>query len=128
MFRKRDFCKRYTKYSFYLFVLLIILDVVSTYIGLTYFNLHEANPKTALLFELFGIMLSSGFKLLTVAALGHFIRLAWNSSDSLIQNTGGWMSSVAMTSSLIIVSTVLFLNAFYFLVVLNNLNLIYIYF
>ncbi len=127
MFKERNNHKKFTKYSFYLLFLLIILDIVSTYIGITYFNLYEANEKTARLFEAFGILLPSGLKILAVIVLGYFIKLAWKNLDSLIHETGGWMNSIAIISGMNIMLTVLILNVVYFIIVWHNLNLLYAY-
>ncbi len=127
MLRERNNHKNFTKYSFYLLFLLIILDVISTYIGITYFNLYEANEKTARLFETFGILLPSGLKILAVIILGYFIKLAWKYLDSLMHGTGGWVSSIAIISGMNIMLTILILNVVYFIIVLHNLNLLYAY-
>jgi len=127
MFKERINYKKFIKYSFYLLVLLIILDVVSTYIGITYFNLYEANEKTARLFEAFGILLPSGLKILAVIVLGLIIKLAFKNLDSLMHETGGWINSLAIISSMNIMLIILTLNVVYFIIVLNNLNLLYAY-
>jgi hypothetical protein len=127
MFKERINYKKFTKYSFYLLVLLIILDVVSTYIGITYFNLYEANEKTARLFKEFGVLLPSGLKILAVIVLGHIIKLALKNLDSLIHDTEGWMNSLVIFSSMNIMLILLTLNVVYFIIVLHNLNLLYAY-
>lgn len=125
MFKEKIYYKRFTKYSFYLLVMLIILDVASTYIGIMYFNLYEANEKTARLFEAFGLILPSGFKILAALLLGYIIKLAWKNLESLKNNTDGLMSSIAIISGMNIMLTILILNVVYFIIVLHNLNLLY---
>ncbi len=127
MFNKSLNYRKLTKYSFYLLVLLIILDVVSTYIGITYFNLYEANEKTARLFESFGILLSSVLKLFVVIVLGYVIKLAWKNLECLMHHTDSRMHSLATVSGMNIMVIVLILNVVYFIIVLHNFNLIYTY-
>ncbi len=119
--------KKFTEYSVYLLVLLIIMDNISTYVGITYFEAYEANRKSAYLFEVFGIILPSGLKLLTVILLGYVIKTIWKNSESLLSDKSGWMSSFAVLSSLNIMFTIISLNVVYFIIVINNINIIYRY-
>jgi hypothetical protein len=120
--------KRFTEYSVYLLLLLIVLDIISTYIGIKYFNAYEANERTARLFEAFGILLPSALKVLAVIMLGHIIQLAWKNSEFLLYNTRGWMNSVAIISSLNLMLIILVLNVVYFIIVVHNINILYTYF
>src|SRR3990170_7939378 len=88
--------KQFTEYSVYLLILLIIMDVISTYIGITYFNSFEANKNTAQLFDTFGILLPSALKFLTVILFGYIIKLAWKNSECLLYHTNGWMNSIGI--------------------------------
>ncbi|VVB86823.1 Uncharacterised protein [uncultured archaeon] len=127
MLKTKNFHKNFIKYSFYLLVLLIILDVVSTYLGIKYFNLYEANVKTARLFEALGILVPSGLKIAAVILFGYIIKLTLKHLDSLMHDTNGWMNSLAIISSLNITLVILMLNVVYFIVDLHNLNLLYAY-
>src|SRR3989337_2294865 len=129
MFKKiiHDY-KKFTKYSVSLLIFLIILDVVSTYIGITYFNAYEANDRTARLFEAFGVLLPSILKVLTVIILGYIIKLAWKNSEALLHNSNGWTNSVAILSGLNILFIIVSLNVIYFIIVLHNINILYGYF
>ena len=120
--------KRFMEYSVYLLILLIIMDVISTYIGITYFNAFEANKNTAQLFDTFGILLPSALKFLTVILFGYFIKLAWKNSESLLHDSNGWMNSIGIISSLNIMFIILSLNVVYFIIVLHNINILYGYF
>ena len=113
------------KYSVCLLIFLIILDVVSTYIGIKYDNAYEANENAAYLFNLFGMLLPSGLKILTVLLLGFIIRIVWENSEYMLQNENGLGNSVAIISILNIMFIVIFLNVLYFLIIVNNLNIIY---
>ena len=117
--------KRFMEYSVYLLILLIIMDVISTYIGITYFNAYEANQKTAQIFNTFGLFLPSALKFLTVILFGYFIKLAWKNSESLLHDSNGWMNSIGIISSLNIIFIILILNVVYFIIVLNNINILY---
>ena len=117
--------KRFMEYSVYLLILLIIMDVISTYIGITYFNAYEANQKTAQIFNTFGLFLPSALKFLTVILFGYFIKLAWKNSESLLYDSNGWMNSIGIISSLNIMFIILSLNVVYFIIVLHNINILY---
>ena len=117
--------KRFMEYSVYLLILLIIMDVISTYIGITYFNAYEANQKTAQIFNTFGLFLPSALKFLTVILFGYFIKLAWKNSESLLHDSNGWMNSIGIISSLNIIFIILILNVVYFIIVMNNINILY---
>ncbi len=116
--------KKFAEYSFYLLFLLIILDVISTYIGIRYLNAYEANERTARLFNAFGIILPSVLKILTAILLGLVMKRIWKSSEHLLSDTNGWMNSVAIISSLNIILIVIVLNVVYFIIVLNNINIL----
>ncbi len=116
--------KRFTEYSFYLLFLLVILDVVSTYIGIRYLNAYEANERTARLFNAFGILLTSILKILVVIILGLVMKRIWKNSEHLLSDTSGWMNSVAIISSLNTILIVIALNVVYFIIVLNNINIL----
>ncbi len=116
--------KKFTEYSFYLLFLLIILDVISTYIGIRYLNAYEANERTARLFNAFGIILPSVLKILTAIMLGLVMKRIWKNSEHLLSDTNGWMNSVAIISSLNIILIVIVLNVVYFIIVLNNINIL----
>jgi hypothetical protein len=126
VFKKRlpDY-KQFTEYSVYLLILLILMDVTSTYIGITYFNAYEANQKTAQFFNTFGLFLPSALKFLTVILFGYAIKHAWKNSESLLYDSNGWMNSIGIISSLNIIFIILILNVFYFIIVLNNINILY---
>jgi len=117
--------KRFMEYSVYLLILLIIMDVISTYIGITYFNAYEANQKTAQIFNTFGLFLPSALKFLTVILFGYIIKLAWKNSESLLYDSNGWMNSIGIISSLNIIFIILILNVVYFIIVMNNINILY---
>jgi len=117
--------KQFTEYSVYLLILLIIIDVISTYIGITYFNAYEANQKTAQLFNTFGLILPSALKFLIVILFGYIIKLAWKNSESLLYDPNGWMNSIGVISSLNIIFIILILNVVYLIIVLNNINILY---
>ncbi len=87
-------------YSSYLFVILIILDVISTYVGIRYFNAYEANAKTARLFEIFGLLLPSILKIIMTIVLCYIIRAVWRRADSLLSHTDKWLNSLGIISSL----------------------------
>lgn len=119
--------KKIIKYCVYLLILLNILDIISTYIGIKYFNAYEANERTAYLFDLFGILLPSSLKIFTVVILCYIIKILWRNSELLLSNTSGWMNSIAIISTLNIIFVIIFLNIVYFFIVLNNINIIYNY-
>ncbi len=110
--------------SVYLLILLNILDIISTYIGIKYFNAYEANERTAYLFNLFGILLPSILKILIVVALGHSIKKLWNKSETLLSNANGWKNSIAIISSFNVIFLMIFLNTVYFLILINNIHII----
>ncbi len=110
--------------SVYLLILLNILDIISTYIGINYFNAYEANERTAYFFNLFGILLPSILKILIVVALGYSINKLWNSSETLLSNTNGWKNSIAIISSFNVIFLMIFLNTVYFLILINNIHII----
>lgn len=118
---------KFTEYSVYLFVLLIMLDIISTYIGLKYFNAYEANEKTAYLFEIFGLLLPSGLKIATALMLCYIFKNLWERSAFLISHTNRWLSSMAIISSLNMMFLILSLNVVYFIIVVHNINIIYKY-
>ncbi len=126
MFRKvvPEYTK-FTEYSSYLFVILIILDVISTYIGIRYFNAYEANAKTARLFEIFGLLLPSILKIIMTLILCRIIRTVWRQADSLLYHTNKWLNSLGIISSLNILFVILSLNVVYFIIVIHNLNVLY---
>lgn len=113
------------KYSVCLLIFLIILDVISTYIGIKYVNAYEANEKTAYLFDLFGMLLPSGLKILTALLLGFIIKIIWENSEFMLRNGNGIGSSMAIIFILNIMFIVIFLNIVYFLIIVNNINIIY---
>ncbi len=117
--------RKIIKYSIYLLNFLIILDVISTYIGIKYLNASEANEKTAYLFDLFGILLPSGLKILTALLLSFIIKIIWERSEFMLRNEKGLGSSIAIIFILNIMFIVIFLNILYFFVILNNINIIY---
>ncbi len=117
--------KKTIKYGFYLLILLNMLDIISTYIGIKYFNAYEANERTAYLFELFGMFLPSALKILVVVMLGYTIKTQWKSTMHLLSDSNGWTISIAVISSLNLIFLIFFLNFVYFLIVLNNINIIY---
>ncbi|VVB93532.1 Uncharacterised protein [uncultured archaeon] len=117
--------KKTIKYGFYLLILLNMLDIISTYIGIKYFNAYEANERTAYLFELFGMFLPSALKILVVVMLGYTIKTQWRSTMHLLSDSNGWTISIAVISGLNLVFLIFFLNFVYFLIVLNNINIIY---
>lgn len=119
--------KKVIRYSVYLLIILNIVDIISTYIGIKYFNVYEANEKTAYLFDLFGILLPSIFKVLTVLLLGYVIQNVWEKAEFLLFNTGGWLNSVIVILSLNTMFIIFFLNFWYFFIVINNINVIYSY-
>ncbi len=126
MFRKMvPEYKKFTEYSVYLFVILIILDVISTYVGIRYFNAYEANAKTARLFEIFGLLLPSILKIIMTLVLCHIIRAVWRRADSLISHTNKWLNSLGIISSLNMMFVILSLNVVYFIIVINNINVLY---
>ncbi len=126
MFRKMvPEYKKYTEYSIYLFVILIILDVISTYVGIRYFNAYEANAKTARLFEIFGLLLPSILKIIMTIVLCYLIRTVWRRADSLLSHTNKWLNSLGIISSLNIMFVILSLNVVYFIIVLHNINVLY---
>jgi ABC-type multidrug transport system permease subunit len=117
--------RKIIKFSICLLILLIILDVISTYIGIKYVNAYEANEKTAYLFKLFGMLLPSGLKILTALLLGFITKIIWENSEFIIQNGNGLGNSLAIISVLNIMFIVIFLNFVYFLIIVNNINIIY---
>lgn len=117
--------KKYTEYSIYLFVILIILDVISTYVGIRYFNAYEANAKTARLFEIFGLLLPSILKIIMTIVLCYIIRAVWRRTDSLLSHTNKWLNSLGIISSLNIMFVILSLNVVYFIIVIHNINVLY---
>ena len=119
--------KKFTEYSIYLFVFLILLDIISTFVGIKYFNAFEANKKTAYLFDLFGMLLPSGLKFILSMILIYNIKTIWKKSESLLSNNSKWANSIAVFSSLNILFVIISLNVVYFVIVINNLNIIYGY-
>ncbi len=117
--------RKIIKYSICLLIFLIILDVISTYIGIKYVNAYEANEKAAYLFNLFGMLLPSGLKILTVLLLGFITRIIWKNSEFMLHNGNGLGNSVAIISILNIMFILIFLNIVYFLIIMNNINIIY---
>ncbi len=117
--------KKTIKYGFYLLILLNMLDIISTYIGIKYFNAYEANERTAYLFELFGMFLPSALKIFVVAMLGYTIKTQWKNTMHLLSDSNGWTVSIAVISSLNLIFLIFFLNFVYFFIVLNNINVIY---
>ncbi|MCX9010734.1 MAG: DUF5658 family protein, partial [Candidatus Methanoperedens sp.] len=82
---------KFTEYSIYLFVLLITLDIISTYIGLEYFNAYEANERTAYLFGIFGILLPSALKIIMALILCYIIKNVWRKSEFFLSYKNGWL-------------------------------------
>ncbi len=119
--------RKFTEYGIYLFIMLILLDITSTYIGIKYFNAYEANEKTARLFNLFGIIPTSGFKIVTSIVLCYIIKIVWKKSESLLFNTSRWLNSVAIISNLNIMFVIVSLNVVYINIVIHNINIIYRY-
>lgn len=117
--------KKFTEYSIYLFIILVILDVISTYVGIRYFNAYEANAKTARLFEIFGLLLPSILKIIMTIMLCCTIRSVWRRADSLQSHTNKWLNSLGIISSLNMVFVILSLNVVYFIIVINNINVLY---
>ena len=117
--------RKIIKYSVCLLIFLNILDVISTYIGIKYGNAYEANEKAAYLFNLFGMLLPSALKILTVLLLGFIIKIIWENSEFMLHNGNGLGNSVAIISILNIMFIVIFLNIVYFLIIVNNINIIY---
>ncbi len=120
------YSRKIIKYCIYLLIFLNILDVISTYIGIKYLNAYEANVKTAYLFNLFGMLLPSGFKILTVLLLGFITKIILENSEFMLHNENGLGNSVAIISILNIMFIVIFLNFVYFFIIINNINIIYI--
>ncbi len=114
--------EKFSEYGIYLLALLTILDSISTYLGITYFDSYEANKKAAYLFNAFGIILVTCLKLLIVIALGYILRIVWKNSEFLSSSKSALL---AMASSLNIM--MISLNAIYFMTVVHNINLIYNY-
>ncbi len=114
--------KKFSEYGVYLLALLTILDGISTYLGITYFDAYEANKKAAYLFNVFGITLVSCIKFLIVIALGFVIKIVWKNSEFLSSSEGGLLA-LAFGLNLMMTS----LNAVYFMTVVHNINLIYNY-
>lgn len=125
MLKTKKYLKIFIKYSFYMLVLLIVLDVVSTYLGIKYFNLYEANEKTARLFDVLGIFVPSILKIGAVLLFGYIIKITLKRLDSLMHDTNAWMNSLAIISTLNIILVILTLNVVYIIVDLRNLNLLY---
>ena len=126
MFRKTvSEYEKFTEYSSYLFVILILLDIISTYVGIRYFNAYEANAKTARLFEIFGLLLPSILKIVMTLILCHIIRTVWRRADSLLSHTNKWLNSLGVISSLNIMCVILSLNVVYFIIVIHNINVLY---
>ncbi|MCZ7398125.1 MAG: DUF5658 family protein [Candidatus Methanoperedens sp.] len=117
--------RKIIKYSVCLLIFLNVLDIISTYIGIKYVNAYEANEKAAYLFNLFGMLLPSGLKILTVLLLGFITKIIWENSEFMLQNGNGLGNSVAIISILNIMFIVIFLNIVYFLIIVNNINIIY---
>ncbi len=117
--------KKIIKYSIYSLIFLIILDVISTYIGIKYVNAYEANEKTAYLFDLFGMLLPSGLKILTVLLLGFITKIIWENSEFMLHSGKDLGNSMAIISILNIMFIVIFLNIVYFLIIVNNIKIIY---
>jgi hypothetical protein len=117
--------RKIIKYSICLLIFLNILDVISTYIGIKYVNAYETNENAAYLFNLFGMLLPSGLKILTVLLFGFITRIIWEKSEFLLHNGNGLGNSVAIISILNIMFIVIFLNIRYFLIIVNNINIIY---
>lgn len=117
--------RKIIKYSVCLLIFLIILDVISTYIGIKYVNAYEANEKTAYLFDLFGMLLPSGLKILTVLLLGFIIKIIWENSELMLHTGNDLGNSMAIISILNLMFIVIFLNIVYFLIIVNNINIIY---
>lgn len=113
------------KYSVCLLIFLIILDVISTYIGIKYVNAYEANEKTANLFNLFGMLLPSVLKILTALLLGFIIKIIWENTEFILHNGNSLGNSMAIISILNIMFIVIFLNIVYFLIIINNITIIY---
>jgi hypothetical protein len=117
--------KKFTGYSIYLLIILSIMDILSTYIGITYFNAYEANTNTARLFEAFGMLIPSLLKIFTIIILGQIIRLVLKKSEPLLHNSNGWVSQVAIFSTLNTILIIITLNVIYFVIVLHNIHIIY---
>lgn len=115
--------KKFVEYGVYLLVLLTILDSISTYLGITYFDAYEANEKAAYLFNAIGIILPSCLKLLIVIALGFIMKTVWKNSEFLLSSKSGWLLALAASLNIIMIS----LNAAYFMTVMHNIYLIYKY-
>ncbi len=115
--------KKFVEYGVYLLVLLTMLDGISTYLGITYFDAYEANRKAAYLFNAFGIILPSFLKLFIVIALGYVIKIVWKNSEFLLSRKSGWLLALASSLNIMILS----LNAVYFMTVVHNITLIYNY-
>ncbi len=112
--------KKFVEYGVYLLVLLTILDGISTYLGITYFDAYEANKKAAYLFNVFGIIFSSFLKVLIVIALGYIMKTVWKNSEFLLSNKSVWLLALASGLNIMMIS----LNAVYFMTVVHNINVI----
>ncbi len=117
--------KKVIEYSIYFLILLNIMDITSTYIGIKYFDAYEANERTAYLFNLFGMAISSGIKIFVVALFCFSMRILWKNSEILLAKRNYWLNSVAIISALNAILVMIVLNMVYFFIVLNNIHIIY---
>lgn len=124
----RDTLKYYRKIiecGIYLLIILNILDALSTYVGIKYFDASEANNNTAYMFEVFGMILSLSMKILFVVMFGYIIKDIWERSEVLISNKNIWVNSIATISDLNLIIIVFVLNLFYIVIIINNINVIW---
>ncbi|PKL54573.1 MAG: hypothetical protein CVV36_01135 [Candidatus Methanoperedenaceae archaeon HGW-Methanoperedenaceae-1] len=117
--------KKIIEYGIYLLILLNILDSLSTYVGIKYFDASEANQNIVYLFDAFGMIISLGMKVLLAILFSYIIKSIWKKSEVLKSNKSIWLNSIATISTLNLLLIVFFLNVFYIAVVLNNINVIW---
>lgn len=117
--------KKIIEYGIYLLILLNILDALSTYVGIKYFDASEANQNIVYFFDAFGMITSLGMKVLLAILFSYIIKSIWKKSEVLKSNKSIWLNSIATISTLNLMLIVFFLNAFYIAVVLNNINVIW---
>ncbi|HEY9245405.1 MAG TPA: hypothetical protein VIO11_01015 [Candidatus Methanoperedens sp.] len=113
------------EYSVAILLLLNILDIASTYIGIRYFNAYEANEMTAYFFNLFGMQIASGMKILVVVLFCLTIKILWKHSEILLAKKNYLINSIAIISSLNAIFIMILLNIIYVFILLNNIQVIY---
>ena len=117
--------KKIVEYGIYFLIILNILDALSTYLGLKYFDAYEANQNTAYLFDVFGILLPLILKVILAIAFSYIVKFLWKKSELLESNQNIWGNYIAKISNLNIIIIVIILNTFYIAIVLNNFNIIW---